>query len=144
MFSLNLTSQSQNLLYFIFIIINYWYIYLFEFVKFTQDNQLEMFRFLKQKKSCNCVQPETKQFNSIKLGQVFNKCKSIKIFVIGQLYKVVFFLSKSLKCNKKQSRTLNSETSFFFFVSQPLEENTIDLQKPIEKYFVRFLPFFFF
>lgn len=83
-------------------------------------------------------------FNSVFIGQVFNKCKSITIFVIGHLYKIVFFLNKSLKCNKKQSRTLKSETSFFFFVSQPLEENIIDLQRLIEKYFVGFLTFFFF
>lgn len=60
---------------------------------------------------------------------------------MSHLYKVVFFLS--LKCDKEQSRTLNSETFLFSFVSQPLEENKIDLHRLIEKYFVSFLPFSF-
>lgn len=56
-------------------------------------------------------------FNKIFIGKVFNKCKSITIFVMGCLYTVVIFLSKYFKCSKEQNRTLNSESYFFLCLS---------------------------
>lgn len=64
-----------------------------------------------------CSARDKTMFNKIFIGQVFNKCKSTTIFVMGCIYTVVFFLNKSFKWNKEQNRTRNSETYFFLCFS---------------------------
>lgn len=126
--------QSKSVLFHL-VIISYWHTYAFELVKIhLWQSPGNMWGFFKQMKSCNYVQPETKQgqsmFNQVFVGQLFNKCKNYIMFVMGLLCKVVFFLSRSLKCNKGQSRTLDCET--FIFPSYVIfGKKTIALQRLI-------------